>query len=72
MDLGGGLGPPSSIFYFYFFFYVLYISFLGGPPFKTLGPHSPPIRLASLTQLATIQSKNLTKTIKTFAMVIVF
>ena len=69
MDLGGGLGPPSSIL---FIFYVLYISFLGGPPFKTLGPPSPPIRLASLTQLATIQPKNLTKTIKTFAMVIVF
>ena len=46
-------------------------NFCSWAPFQNLRPSSS-ISLVSLNQIATIQPKNLTKTIKTFIMVIVF
>ena len=69
IDLGGGLGLPRSK---YIYIQFLYISFLQIGPFpKPQAPFSS-ISLTGLTQIATIQPKNLIKTIKTFTMVIVF
>ena len=50
----------------------MYFIYVIGPSSKTLGAFFSLINLISLTQLATIQLKNLTKTIKTFIMIIVF
>ena len=50
----------------------MYFIYVIGPSSKTLGAFFSLINLISLTQLATIQLKNLTKTIKTFTIVIVF
>ena len=73
IDLGGGLGlPRSKYIYIYIYIQFLYISFLQIGPFpKPQAPFSS-ISLTGLTQIATIQPKNLIKTIKTFTMVIVF
>ena len=54
-----------------FFIVIIYFIFIVSPLSKTLSPLLP-ISLASLTQIAIIQPKNLTKTIKTFTIVIVF
>ena len=54
-----------------FFIVIIYFIFIVSPLSKTLGPLLP-ISLASLIQIAIIQPKNLTKTIKTFTIVIVF
>ena len=69
---GGPKGPSPAGSKFFFFLELLYIfHFCSWAPSKTLAPFTP-ISLASLTQIATIKPKNLTKTIKTFTMMIVF
>ena len=57
-----GLGPLWPLFFI--FTYVFFFIFVVGHSFKIIGSPSLPINLANLAQLATIQSKNLTKTIK--------
>ena len=58
--------------YIYIYIVIMYFIYVIGPSSKTLGVFFSLISLISLTQLATIQLKNLTKTIKTFTIVIVF
>ena len=58
----GSRAPPGPNI---FFLVILYFIFVVGPPFS-------PISLVILNQIATIQPKKLTKTIKIFTMVIVF
>ena len=58
----GPTDPPWVLFFF--FFVILYFIFVFRP--------FSPISLVSLTQIATLQPKNLTKTIKIFTMMIVF
>ena len=67
----GAWAPPGPIFFFFFklLYYVFY--FVVDPPYKTLGTFLS-ISLANLAKIATIEPKNLTKTIKIFTMVIVF
>ena len=66
MDPGGGPGPPWVFELLYMFNLWSWASFQNLRfPFSC-------ISLASLIQIATILPKNLTKTIKTFTMVIVF
>ena len=67
-----GLGPPWVQFYLFIFLVIKYFIFIVGSSFQNLRPPFSLISLASLNQIATIQSKNLTKTIKTFTMVIAF
>ena len=75
-----GPGPHRVHFFFlnvlyihiYIYIVIMYIIYVIGPSSKTLGDFFSLISLISLTQLATIQLKNLTKTIKTFTIVIVF
>jgi len=57
-----GPGPPQGPI---FFLVILYFIFIVESPFSS-------ISLAILTQIATIQPKNLTKKIKIFTMVIEF
>ena len=61
-----GPGPGPNFFFFSFIYFIFVVG-----PFKTLSPIFS-ISLASFTQITTIQSKNLTKTIKTFTMLIIF
>ena len=50
--------PPGPIF---FFLVIKYFIFIVGPPFQNLRPPFSSISLATLNQIATIQSKSLTK-----------
>ena len=61
-----------NVLYIYIYIVIMYFIYVIGPSSKTLGAFFSLINLISLTQLATIQLKNLTKTIKTFTIVIVF
>ena len=63
-DLGGGLSPPlGPIIYLYIYSYYIFY-FCSWAPFQNFRPLFSPINLLSLTQIATIQPKKLTKTIK--------
>ena len=66
----GAKGAWAPLGPIYLFIIIIYFIFVVGPPSKTLGPFFS-INQASLTQIITNQPKNLTKTIKTFTMVIV-
>ena len=59
------LGPKFSFFVIKFFIFVV-------SSFQNIRPHFFTTSLTSLTQIAIIQPKNLTKTIQIFTMVIVF
>ena len=59
------LGPKFSFSVIIFFIFVV-------SPFQNLRPPFSTTSLTSPTQIAIIQPKNLTKTIKIFTMVIVF
>ena len=67
-----GPGPPFGTIFFYFICIVIIYFFYVIGTFKNLRRSFFSIRLTSLTKLATIQSKNLTKTIKRFTIVIVY
>ena len=58
------MGAQAPRVQYIFFLVILYFIFVIVPPFS-------PVNLASLTQIATIQPKNLTKIIKIFTMVTV-
>ena len=62
---GPTLGPIFSFFVIIFFIFVV-------SSFQNIRPHFFTTSLTSLTQIAIIQPKNLTKTIQIFTMVIVF
>ena len=74
-----GLGPPGPVLLLslllyitlYIYIVIIYFFYVIGT-FKNLRRSFFSIRLTSVTKLATIQSKNLTKTIKPFTIMIVF
>ena len=70
----GAQGSPSHwvLFLFLFFIVIRHFIFLAGLSLQIFRPPFSSIIIASITQIATIQLKNLTKTIKTFTMVIIF
>ena len=70
MGVQAPLGPLIIIIIYIYSYNIFYLC--NWAPFQNLRPSFSSINLTSLTQLATIQPKNLTKTIKTFTIVIVF
>ena len=64
----GPKGAASGVQYIFLYSYYIFY-FCSWTPFQNLRPLFSSISLTSLTQIATIQSKNLTKIIKTFTMI---